>query len=510
MSTRSPSRSPTFSPSPGLLTPDLIHACSDFFFAHMYHTTPIVEKDQLQAMVRSMSQSAEAYCLVAALCAFMLIQPGIAAPISQGLKDSSGSFTNPKMGNALMEEAVRVRKAEDYIEYPTANTIRTSFFLFGCCFGLNKHNAAWFHLREATALVQLLGMQDESAYVYGDAVENSRKRRLFWLLFVTERAYALQKHRPLTLHATIGLPTMDHDVSASISGFIHLVNLYRPFDDMFIGLWNKSRADCTTYFLAHLQQELSNALPDHLDTTESQAADLRTSQQWLRTMVWQLSIMNGYLSSTSSDVCMTFRYPIEIAKDLVAVTSRISKQSMEVHGIGLVSFPIECILGTSLIASRQVEKVFDVACTLIDVMACVPDRASYGPAPQQYLNQMLVLISTLRGGEARYLPLIMAKIRDELPTVANQLPASLTGQAAAAPVAQGSAYGPLGGINGSIGVIGWNGVSGAVANGMNAMVGREIYIKQEPTSSNDSTSPSYSDGGSPFSSPPFMHYYPLS
>lgn len=33
---------------------------------------------------------------------------------------------------------------------------------------------------------------------------------------------------------------------------------------------------------------------------------------------------------------MTFRFPIEIAKDLVAVAGQFSKQSMEVHGIGLV------------------------------------------------------------------------------------------------------------------------------------------------------------------------------
>ena len=37
---------------------------------------------------------------------------------------------------------------------------------------------------------------------------------------------------------------------------------------------------------------------------------------------------------------MTFRYPIEIAKDLVEVTRQFSKQSMEVHGIGLVSISI--------------------------------------------------------------------------------------------------------------------------------------------------------------------------
>ena len=119
-----------------------------------------------------------------------------------------------------------------------------------------------------------------------------------------------------------------------------MIHLYLPFDDTFIGLWNKSRTDCSSFILARLQQQLTEALPLCLDTTQSQAADLRSSQQWLRTLVWQLSIANGYLSSTSPDASMTFHFPIEIARDLVAVTSQFSKQSMEVHGIGLVSNPI--------------------------------------------------------------------------------------------------------------------------------------------------------------------------
>lgn len=155
------------------------------------------------------------------------------------------------------------------------------------------------------------------------------------------RAYALQKHLPLTLHATIStIDDVEPQTSTSLAGFVHLVNLYRPFDDTFIGLWNKSRADCSARWLAQLQQQLTRALPAFLNTTESQAADLRCSQQWLRTVVWQLSITRGYLSSANQDSSMTFRYPIDIAKDLVAVMSGLSKQSMEIHGLGLVSvFP---------------------------------------------------------------------------------------------------------------------------------------------------------------------------
>ena len=147
----------------------------------------------------------------------------------------------------------------------------------------------------------------------------------------------MQKHRPLTLHATIKIPKIEEDSAIATTGFVYLVKLYHPFDDTFVGLWNKSRSDCSTFWLAELQQKLTQALPVYLNVTESQAVDLRISQQWLRTMVWQLSIINGYLSSTSSESSMTFGYPIEIAKDLVSVIGSFSQQAMEVHGIGLVS-----------------------------------------------------------------------------------------------------------------------------------------------------------------------------
>ncbi|KAL9627481.1 MAG: hypothetical protein Q9164_007595, partial [Protoblastenia rupestris] len=283
----------------------------------------------------------------------------------------------------------------------------TSLFLFACYFGLDKHNKAWYHLREATTLAHIIGMQEESSYRKDDPVESTIKRRLYWLLFITERAYALQRHHPLTLHATIELPNLDEDCGDRqvINGFLHMINLFRPFDDIFIGLWNKARNDCSTAWLAQLQQQLSDALPPKLNSTPTQAADIITSQQWLRTMVWQLSITNGYLSSTSADSSMTFKYPIEIAKDLMADVSMLPQHALEVHGIGLI------------------EKLFDVACTVTDVIACVPlDSSIFEIGPSEYLHQFLSLISNLRGGGSRFLPLLREKISENLPSMATPIP----------------------------------------------------------------------------------------
>ena len=183
----SPPTSPTYARASNLLTDELIDGCTEFFFVHIYPTMPILYREQLRQTVAERGHSIEAYCLVTSLCAFMLIQPGIILKNNPILDIPATSITSPKLGSLLMEEAVRVRKGYDYIENPSVNTCITSFFLFGSCFGLNRHNNGWCHLREATALAQILGMQEESTYALGDIVETSRKRRLFWLLFVTER-----------------------------------------------------------------------------------------------------------------------------------------------------------------------------------------------------------------------------------------------------------------------------------------------------------------------------------
>jgi len=333
--------SPGYKRESSLLSRQKIDGCLDFFFSHMYPTYPIFQHQRLLDLAATRCDtSAEVYCLVASLCAFIMVQQGMTLPGGWG-SDAEGPQSRYGTASALLDEVLRVRKTYDYIEAPTLMTVQTSFFLFGSYFGLDKHNNAWFHLREASTMAQIMGMHEENSYLMGDPVENIYRRRCYWLLLVTERAYAMERRRPLTLHATIKLPTPEEipGDATIITGFLHLIALFRLFDDDFIGLWNKARSDCSTTWLAQLQQQLLDALPPDLNSTEVQAADIRVTQQWLRTMVWQLSIMNGYLSSSSPDSSMTFKYPIEIAKDLVRDINTLSLPSMEVHGVGLVSWP---------------------------------------------------------------------------------------------------------------------------------------------------------------------------
>jgi hypothetical protein len=69
-----------------------------------------------------------------------------------------------------------------------------------------------------------------------------------------------------------------------------------------------------------------------------------------------------------------------------------------------------------------VEKLFDIAFTLIDVMTVVPiETATFEVGPRDHLAHILYLVTHLRNGESRFVGLLHAKIRDSLPNLAASL-----------------------------------------------------------------------------------------
>ncbi len=163
----------------------------------------------------------------------------------------------------------------------------------------------------------------------------------------------MQRHRPLTLQRTISLPTVSPDDRDApvLSGFLDLVSLFQHFDDNFVRLWNYSSQTPALPFsddispvsstqLENLQSVLELSIPEVFKSSEIQQADLLISRQWLKTMVWQLCVTKGLLSSSSKDESMSFHYPVSIARDVVVVSKSLSKEAFEPHGVGIVSTPI--------------------------------------------------------------------------------------------------------------------------------------------------------------------------
>ena len=409
-----------------LLSAQTVDNCIDFFFDHLYPTMPIFSRQHLNNLaLKYRNASPEVYCLVLSLCSFIMVQPGMSfegMPMP-AIYDQDPVAARYRLANLLLKEIYRIRKTVDYIENPTVHSVQISFFLFCSYFGLDKTNVCWYYLREASTLAHMLNMNEEATYKTGDSQENIFNRRFYWLVLVTERANAMQRHKPLSMLATIELPTVDSSAPEApvLHGFVYLASLFRLIDDEFMALWNKAKSECSTSYLSQLQSQLAEALPPILECTENQAADVKITKHWLRNMVWQLSITNGYLSSSSPDIAMSFKYPFVIARELIRDISSLSLQSMEVHGVGLVrhEFHHTC----SDLTIPQIEKLFDISCTLSDVVTYVPYDAAEGETQNShdYLNQLLNLISRLRGGASRYVPLLMSKVQENLPNMSNPL-----------------------------------------------------------------------------------------
>ena len=159
----------------------------EFFFGNLYPSQPILHRQRIRDTITGMEHSVEAYCMIVALCAYVMIQSNMSVPPNVVLHGETHQVSNISLGVVLLEESVRMRRAHKYIENPSLLTVTTSFFFFGSYFCLDRDNSAWFYLREATTYAQLLEMHDEETYKIGDSIDCSRRRRLYWVLFVAER-----------------------------------------------------------------------------------------------------------------------------------------------------------------------------------------------------------------------------------------------------------------------------------------------------------------------------------
>ncbi|KAI0471010.1 hypothetical protein GGR56DRAFT_658606 [Xylariaceae sp. FL0804] len=392
-----PCSPPSLAPTPGLLAPEMVKESIDFFFANMYSIMPILHRQRLEQQAMFMDQNLDTYCLLTSLSAYMLFQPGMGLPGTDPLLESMPG-AHLASATLLMEETTRVRKGFEYLDNPSLSTMCTSYLLFCSFSALEMHEKAWYHLREATTMVHMSGMTKEETFLQYDNVEASRRRRLYWLLFVTERAYALHRGRPLTLQASISLPTMSDDptdpLAPQLNNYLLLVNLFRPFDDTFIMLWNKTRGECSASYLGTLQKQFSEIVPAFM---HGQDPNVRTMQQWLKTVTWHLSMQNSAQEHLFNQV--------DASRDLlINLTTQFQTPSTETLGVPLVA------------------KLLEISYCLSEVLAAQPSSGDpFSIGPQQHLNSLLQLLSVLQNGNGHFLPLLLNKVHDVLPQLADPM-----------------------------------------------------------------------------------------
>jgi hypothetical protein len=85
------------------------------------------------------------------------------------------------------------------------------------------------------------------------------------------------------------------------------------------------------HFLAGPDQGLNN---------EVQLADIFLTQQWMRVFLWQYSLSLTNLLSDHENEEFSLAFPATVARTALGLVGGLSRESIEVHGPGMVCFRV--------------------------------------------------------------------------------------------------------------------------------------------------------------------------
>ena len=174
-----------------------------------------------------------------------------------------------------------------------------------------------------------------------------------------------------------------------LNNFVMTVELFRPLDDEFIRMWNKTQGDLAS-FATTMQKQMSEATQNYL-SNDPQFAEAPRNQSWLKNFNWQANMTQASKSSDSQ-----FQYPVDVSHEMLSMASSFQVQGVDCLNVNLV------------------QKVLAVAADLTDYLPMqVASRTPYGPGgPREQLGPLMSHLGMLRSSDYRFLPLFVSKVHD--------------------------------------------------------------------------------------------------
>ncbi|KAM0287730.1 hypothetical protein ACHAQH_000261 [Verticillium albo-atrum] len=268
-----------------------------------------------------------------------------------------GQKSSMRLADRYIAQCLTGRVDRSFIEDADEWTIMESFFIFSYYGNCNKSKQAWYHLREAIGFALALGLNREVSYNDPSLEVNERRRRLYWLLFITERAYCLQHRTTSILRASIALPRIyDGADEPTLSGFVKLARLFNTIDTDFVYSWSEG-------YLKGSNDSVSRLLdPDQFSAMsvasvidETQRVDVAVTQCWLRTLVCQLQVRSNESHGVGAATSVR-----AAARSLLHCFGAARLETLGSHGIGME------------------QKISDIAGFLCDMLPILPPEHLIG------------------------------------------------------------------------------------------------------------------------------------
>lgn len=377
---------PTTHKEPHRISTSCISQYLDVYQSRGYGIWPVVDAEALTARLLTHPDDVEAYALATSIAAAIVSQFSIDAevgsPVEGHYRVSSSAFE---------AEAKRTREESDHLEHITVYSILGSFFLHVYSANIGRMNASTVYLGEAITKAHILGLHKTTYYEFMSVEQVQQNLRLYWLLFITERAHSIQHDVPTTLKRAPDLPPLENLNDGSVTpAFVQLCRLFNILDVTITADPSTARGA-----LALAQQQLgSDDAPLSLEN-ELQRADISMTQQWMRIFLWQHALNVTNMSSINDDNEFSFSFPAQVAQNVLSNLSSLSKESVEAHGPGMES------------------KLFDVANSLADVMIIMPalnHESYFGIGPRDLIHSLSQVLSSFRGGNPAVINILQDKL----------------------------------------------------------------------------------------------------
>ncbi|KAM0186103.1 hypothetical protein ACHAPI_011881 [Fusarium lateritium] len=361
------------------------------FQRFLYPIMPVVDDDILSDAARLDELPPSRYALILAICAATRMQLRLDKRIDNCENELNAEIpSEPRLtGDILVNLAENSLRQYSVIDDTTLDSILVSFFLFASYGNLNDSRHAWFYLNQSITLAQSLDLTREAGYYGLPDEEREKRRRVFWLLFVTERTFALQHRRSVMLRSTVNKPQIvDSNCPVVMHDFINHIRLFEslPYS---LYEWQPEGDDgrFEDLKLVHtINDKLCSVQPDQ-SIIESQRFDTLITQQWLRVSMWRIAFGQNPTSASGFGLLLPPALPMDAGKIIMSALSSVGTKSKDCHGIGME------------------QKLFDVGVSLADT-AQLPgwSISSIDNSPRDLLSVVIQALSTVRGAQSHLLP----------------------------------------------------------------------------------------------------------
>ncbi|KAJ0415056.1 hypothetical protein BJY00DRAFT_327298, partial [Aspergillus carlsbadensis] len=302
------------------------------FLHHLYPIMPVVDGQAMADCADPDALHPRRYAHLVALSAATHLQ------LNLDIGELKPSDDNLISGHDLILEALRALCEYDPLEEPHMDTVLTMFLLF-CAYGnLNKPVYAWHYLTQTISFMQILNLDNERTYAGLSLADAEARRRIFWLVFITERAYALQTGRPVMLRSSIRKPSvLNSETPALLYGFVSLLSL---FEQMVPDFYSWNNMDSLNGLqespaLNSMYQSISNPPALLAEVSETHQVDYIISQQWLLVCLWNYHMKMYPYQGRDSNSLLPIHIPLMAGRCALACLSSVSMPSVDAHGIGM-------------------------------------------------------------------------------------------------------------------------------------------------------------------------------